>query len=173
MLVKLRNAFTVMVAFDGFGEKIGNVEEDQLLGSLDPFGRDRIGVGDDNEIDALAVFHHLERVVAEEAVGGHAVNFLRATHLDHGFGCGDPRSTLVDHVVDDQDHLVSDIPDQGDGVLELRVLELFLLRVGCSARIERAPERMIGRVVGEEGCSHEVSIEELRSTKRIWWNCRD
>lgn len=140
MLIQLADTLAVMIPTNRLGEQSTDIKYVQLLHSTPLIFRDRKGIRDDDGFDFIASIQLAQAVAAEEAVGCHAVDFRRSAALDDGFGCSDPGSSAVDHVVYDEDGFVADVPDECDGCFDFGVLECFFLffvrgcGVSCTAK---------------------------------------
>lgn len=138
MREELGNAFTVVVPANGLSKQALNRNDRELAAASLLLLRDREGVGDDDTLNALAFLHLLEAIATKETVRRHAVDLRSATTLHNGLGSSNPRSGLVDHVVNYADGTVPHVTDKSDSSLELRVLEVLFFGFRGVASIVRA-----------------------------------
>lgn len=119
MLKQRRDALAVMVPSDGFAEKPGQLQNNELLACAHALLGDGERVRYKDHVDAVALLELLEGVATEEPVRRNDVHLLRPTALDDRFGCGDPAAPLIDHVVDDKYRTASDVSNKGDHLLQV------------------------------------------------------
>jgi hypothetical protein len=151
------DALAVVVPADGLGKKTAYIENDELLDVLGCSSRNRVRVCDDDLIDLFAVLEFLQGVATEQTVRGHAVDLGSTTTFHDSLSSGDPGTSLVDHVIDDDHRLVAHIADESDGRLDLRIVESFLFLFLFVSSITSAAQSIratTGRGHGHEALGH-------------------
>src|SRR5271154_5747388 len=114
MLKQRRYALAIVIPPNSFREKMRQIYYDEFFCCSNLLRRNGERVGDDDSINTIAALQLFKGITTEEAMCSHAVNFLCTTAFNHCLCCGDPASSFVNHVVDDENSSIFDITDECD-----------------------------------------------------------
>ena len=140
VLEQRRDRLAIVVPTNCFRKEIRQVKNMQLRSVASLFLWDGVAVCHEDVMNGVAILQLLKTVSAKDGMSGNAVDLLGQTTLDNRLGSSDPRTRLVDHVVNNEDGAVLNVSDKGDHVLHLGILQDLLILIRTFSCITRAAE---------------------------------